>query len=272
LADTPRGKGSEVLNVVATGASGAIGKHLEEVSDLALRLPANEIEAKLALKDYKCDTLLHLAAVTNPLEVASNPGRSRAINVESTVSLMRGLIRAGGNRFIFASTGHVYGPQRWGHLSSEMDPTNAISAYASQKLEAEYFLTELAKEYGISLIIARIFSIFGPGMPEHYLAGMAANAVQKGAPLPTVRNADDIRDFSSPIQVAAVLTKLARSNKRSVEILNIATGNPMSVMERILKEYPIWPQELFERRQSSLPWLVGSPVRLTNYLRETGKL
>jgi nucleoside-diphosphate-sugar epimerase len=255
-----------ILGIAATGTSGSIGRHLQGVDPLNFRLPNKEINMQNELVRVNCTTLIHLAAITNPELVAKDVARSDSINVDSSVSLIRAFIKVGGKRFIFASTSHVYGPQMIGHFSSESDNPNPISLYSQQKLRAERAITEIAEQNEIDLIIVRIFSVFGPSMAQYYLAGTVLNQLGKRVSYPTISNSEDVRDFSQPSWVAKKLKEFCGLEKSGTLVCNIASGTPTSIREKVLQENPNWPSASFDGRQSNLPWLVGSNLRLKELL------
>ena len=254
------------MKIFATGRTGSIGKHLNGVESLSIRFPSTEAQLQDELTHRKCDTLIHLAAVTNPIQVAQDKIHSGYINVDAPVVLLKAFIKSGGNRFIFASTSHVYGPQEVGHLSLETDTPNPISAYAEQKLRAEQGLIEVAGGHEIDLTILRIFSVFGSSMANHYLAGAVSSQVGKQNSFPMIHNSEDIRDFSTPSWVAQKINEFCYLKRGGLTVCNIASGVPMSIREKVLGEFPLWPLNYFDGLQSNMSWLVGSDHLLNKLL------
>jgi nucleoside-diphosphate-sugar epimerase len=253
------------LNIFATGITGSIGRNLQGVKPLRLKLPC-EIEAiQQTLEGLGCSTLIHLAAMTAIPRVEKEVALSTSINVEAPIALLQAFINSGGKRFIFASTGHVYGPQQVGHFSVESDEPNPQSLYSEQKLRAENALTEIANSNDVDLVILRIFSVFGPSMANHYLAGMVSKQNTFSTTFPMLSNSEDVRDFSNPAWVARRIEEFCRLELSGVVRCNIASSAPMTIRERVLQARPEWPQECFDGGQSNMPWLVGSN-RLLNAL------
>jgi nucleoside-diphosphate-sugar epimerase len=87
--------------------------------------------------------------------------------------------RAGAERFLFVSSGAVYGrqPQNISHLSENFvggpDWLNPNSAYAEGKRVAEQMCAIWAKEAGLDVTIARCFTFVGPHLPldKHFAVG-----------------------------------------------------------------------------------------------------
>jgi nucleoside-diphosphate-sugar epimerase len=254
------------LRIFATGRTGSIGKHLDGVDSLSIRFPSTEAQIQAELAYRECDTLIHLAAVTNPIQVAQDEIRSRYVNVDAPVVLLKAFIESGGKRFVFASTGHVYGPQEVGHLSLETDTPHPISVYANQKLRAESALIEVAEQHEIDLTILRIFSVFGSSMARHYLAGTVSSQVGKQISFPMIHNSEDVRDFSTPFWVAKKIEEFCYLEGGGITICNIASGVPMSIRGKVLLEFPLWPSNCFDGLQSNMSWLVGSNQLLNELL------
>lgn len=257
------------LNIFATGMTGSIGKNLKGVKPLRLKLPC-EVEAiEETLEGLGCSSLIHLAAMTDIPRVEKQVALSNSINVEAPIALLQAFINSGGKQFIFASTGHVYGPQQVGHFSVESDMVNPQSLYSDQKLRAENALIEMANRNDVDLVILRIFSVFGPSMANHYLAGMVSKQNTGSTIFPMISYSEDIRDFSSPSWVARKVEEFCRLESSGVVTCNIASSAPMSIKERVLQARPEWPQECFDGRQSNMSWLVGSNRLLKALLPES---
>jgi UDP-glucose 4-epimerase len=176
------------------------------------------------------------------------------VNVSGSLSLFKAFEASGGSRFIFASTGHVYGNSD----SKKVDvnsPTNPISDYAKQKLETEKSLLEYARQSSVDLVIIRIFSIFGPGMSKHYLASRVYNSISTEK-YTMVKNSNDIRDFITPTNLVEDIKNVVAMNQCH-SILNICSGSEVTIRDKILSLEPRWPIELFEDSNSVLPYLVG---------------
>jgi dTDP-glucose 4,6-dehydratase len=102
-----------------------------------------------------------------PLEMAS-------VIVDGTRRVLDLAVRAGAGRFLFVSSGAVYGPQPAGvsHLPEDHpggpDPLNPRNAYAEAKRFAELWCSST-----MPTVIARPFAFVGPGLPldAHFAIG-----------------------------------------------------------------------------------------------------
>ena len=154
------------------------------------------------------DVVMHLAGGTH----TAPADRLEALNVGATRNLLEAM--RPGTRMVLGSTGSVYGDTQ-GRAQGEDHPTVPLTAYAQSKLRAEEVAEAVAEERGISLVVARIFNVVGPGQPRSYLPGVLAAQLaeiqERGAqpllrmgPLTTSRDYIDVRDVASALWVLAV--------------------------------------------------------------------
>ena len=113
-------------------------------------------------------------------------------------------------------------------------------------------------------MVARIFSVFGVDMANHYLASKVFKETRTSVgktEYSTIENGGDIRDFMEPFEVARRLDLIAKTKRidQQIQILNICTGVPTSVKQKVLIANPNWPEDKINTNFSSLPHLVGSP-------------
>lgn len=89
------------------------------------------------------------------------------------------LARENGARFVFMSSGAVYGVQPWDvtHVGEDWmggpDPRDPRSAYAEGKRAAETLCAIYARQFGVEVVTARIFALLGPllSLDIHFAAG-----------------------------------------------------------------------------------------------------
>jgi nucleoside-diphosphate-sugar epimerase len=249
--------------IFSTGSSGSIGRLLPHVKSLNINLLDYEKNIRKELMEKKPDALIHLAAITNHKEINKDPEYSRQINVSGTKKLFDAFSSAGGKKFIFISSGHVYGKKEFGKVSSETDDLNPLTMYAAQKAEAESYLLEKSQESDIQIVILRMFSVAGPNMANHYFASNILNS-QNFEP---VHNALDVRDFLSVSKAAKMIYSATETSKDLPSILNVCSGVPVRIKDKVFDLYPGWPPSAFIYSHSELPWLVGNPSLFRQYLK-----
>ena len=110
------------------------------------------------------DAVIHVAAYFRTVNDTEGIIRT---NHAGTVALANASIAAGVKRFIFTSTGNVYGSD-YQRPSKEDDVVNINDprAYSSSKIAAENELISLYKNKGFDIRILRLGFVYGDGDPH----------------------------------------------------------------------------------------------------------
>ncbi|MDB4943234.1 MAG: UDP-glucose 4-epimerase [Labilithrix sp.] len=170
------------MNILVTGATGKVGSRLAKrlagghhrVRSL-VRSPARAAElglaqhveivqgdlleeASLDLAVRGMDAVVHCAAFFR----GATPEEAHAVNDLGTRRLAIASRAAGVKRFVFTSTGLVYGPKD-GRAAHEDDACAPIDAYPQSKLAAERFLFALE---GLDVRVLRLPFVYGDGDPH----------------------------------------------------------------------------------------------------------
>jgi UDP-glucose 4-epimerase len=169
------------MKILVTGATGKVGSRLAKrlakrgdevralVRDAARAEALREARIELAVGDLLevdslaaavrgIDAVVHCAAFFR----GATPEQAHAVNDLGTQHLATAARAASVKRFVFTSTGLVYGPNG-GRPSREDDPCAPIDGYPASKLAAERFL--LAME-GLDVRVLRLPFVYGDGDPH----------------------------------------------------------------------------------------------------------
>ena len=169
------------MNILITGATGKIGSRLAKrlvqrgdrvralVRDATRAAALREAHVELAAGDLLdvaslraavrgVDAVVHCAAFFR----GATPEQAHAVNDLGTQHLASAVRAASVKRFVFTSTGLVYG-SNGGLLAGEDDPCVPTAAYPVSKLAAERFL--LASE-GLDVRVLRLPFVYGDGDPH----------------------------------------------------------------------------------------------------------
>lgn len=223
-----------------------------------------------AAADARPDAVIHLAAVASGAEARRDPERTAAVNTAAAVDLARAVWQTGAPRFLFVSTGEVYGAGHSGAIA-ESAPVEPVSPYGASKAAAETALREVAAGARMPLLIARPFPHTGPGQAAAYvipaLAARLAAARREGASTIRAGNLAAVRDFLDVRDVvAAYLQMLERG--RPGETYNVASGTGRSIAEcaallqAVVGTHVTIEPDAALLRPSDIPVLIGDAGKL----------
>jgi len=261
--------GSHLVPALAAAGREVIGVHLPGLPPGAGDIPwhacdLRERSAVQALLDeIRPQAIVHLAALAAPSEVERAPLDALRANFLALDALLEALSRGGRRtRFLFVSTGEVYGPTAAaapGH--GESDPLRPMNLYAATKAAGEMRVQLAVERAGLDALIARPFNHTGPGRPALYAESTFAEQIariERGAQEPVLRvgNLDPVRDYSDVRDVVAAYSLLLERGERG-QAYNVCSGQRRSirsVLERLLARSTAEPRvEVDPARYRALP-------------------
>jgi nucleoside-diphosphate-sugar epimerase len=253
------------VSVMATGMTGVIGRHLHGLA-IPLKVDLAAIEKSNIVSKFRGgQNLIHLAGIVGEQKVTSNKEYSYSVNVSGAEALAERFHKHGTGVFIYISSSHVYKPSiKQLTENSEVGPT---SNYAIQKLEAELKVGSVFKDDPERLVIVRLFSILGDGMPDFSLGG-AIRRLSDDKQF-VIHNCDDVRDFLSPTVAARCIVDIAQS-KKVHGTYNLCSGNAQTIKEAVLSRIsPTLHDEVKPRLlsgNSGNPSIIGSNSKLLDQI------
>jgi nucleoside-diphosphate-sugar epimerase len=121
--------------------------------------------------DFPCaDFIVHSASQASPKYYGVDPVGTLLANAAGTMYLLEHAVRSQAEKFLFFSSGEVYGvpvdptcpveEQDYGYL----DPMNVRSCYAESKRIGETMCAAWAQQHDLHTSVVRPFHTYGPGM------------------------------------------------------------------------------------------------------------
>jgi UDP-glucose 4-epimerase len=138
-------------------------------STLVERSVGDEAAVAKVLRTARFDACFHFAGRIESGISMEEPEEFFVANVAETLSLLRALVAAGVERFVFSSSAAVYGNPQYTPID-EAHPTNAVSPYGESKLLVERSLAWLARLERLRFASLRYFNAAGAieGRPERH--------------------------------------------------------------------------------------------------------
>lgn len=216
-----------------------VGRARPGATTLPVRVLSADGESALRelVEMFAPDAILHAAGKASVGASLAQPREDFDGAVLTWIELLEAVRRSSRRpRLLLPSSAAVYGnpvtlPVR------EDAPTRPISPYGFHKLTSELLAEEYAACFGLDIVVARLFSVFGPAQRRllawelfDQLAGPAPQVVLQGTGRET-------RDFLHVDDVAEAALRIleqhgaARGEAGHAEILNVASGEELSVLE-----------------------------------------
>lgn len=117
----------------------------------------NEAAVKTALSG--CDSVIHLACISNDPSFELDPALGKSINLDSFLPIVRSAKAAGVSRFIYASSSSVYGIKEGVEVTEDLE-LEPLTDYSKFKVMTEEILTR-EREPGFTTCIIRPATVCG---------------------------------------------------------------------------------------------------------------
>jgi UDP-N-acetylglucosamine/UDP-N-acetyl-alpha-D-glucosaminouronate 4-epimerase len=177
--------------------------------------------------------VFHLAALPSVARSLESPLDSHLHNATGTLHVLHAAVRQAA-RVVYAGSSSAYGNQEAEskHEGLREDP---LSPYAASKLAGELYCRAFARAFGLRVVIARFFNVFGPRQkPDSPYAGVIAAfclAALRGTPPRIDGDGLQSRDFTY-VEDAVDGTVLAMDKDTpGCEIVNLAYGQSHTLRE-----------------------------------------
>jgi len=192
-----------------------------EKSDEALSEILSEKRGKTAV--------FHMAGIAHAGECEENPVKAFETHILLTFQVLEFCRQNKIGKFIFPSTGLVYGDYHRQPVTEETSPSPQ-NIYAALKLSAEAIITGHSKSFKITCFIARLGNVYGPGSNQDTVVSTIIKKIKNGERI-VVRDLIPIRDFIYIDDVIEGLIRLfVSTDKHECYIVNLSTGIGTSVL------------------------------------------
>jgi GDP-4-dehydro-6-deoxy-D-mannose reductase len=294
------------LKAFITGIAGFAGRHLitylhsrgdevaglepEDTEDLDKLAKAHDIKIftgdirdekalSKALKQFKPDTIFHLAAQSSVRLSFENPQDTFSINIMGTLTLLEAINKLNiQTKTLVITSSEVYGPLLPEEIPvSENHPLHPVNPYAVSKAAVDLLAYQYVKSYGQQVYVARAFSHSGPwqktvGVLSDWAFQIAKIDLGLSQPIIKVGNMNVKRDYGDVRDVVRAYVDIIEKGKPG-EPYNVCSGIGYKLADLLEKYRRFTQKEIMvvvdqsRMRPVDIPILVGSNEKLR---RDTG--
>lgn len=188
----------------------------------------DEIYIKTIFKQYKFDSIIHLAAESHVDRSITNPLTFAKTNILGTLVLLEAFKAVWENNwldkcFYHVSTDEVYGSIEEG-LFVETTPYNPNSPYSASKGSSDHFVRVYGQTFGMPYIISNCSNNYGPNQFPEKLIPLFINNILNEKQLPVYGDGNYTRDWLY-VKDHAIAIDLVFHKGKNYETYNIGGFN-----------------------------------------------
>jgi UDP-glucose 4-epimerase len=182
-----------------------------------------------AMARFKPNCVVHLAALHYIPAAEADPALTVSINVHGTQVMLSAALKAGVQRFWYASTGDVYPPSDAAHR--EEDAPGPFNIYGLSKLQGEQLVALAARQHPQTHFVAgRLFNLYGPGETNPHILPGILRQLRNGPSAPLrLGSLWPERDLTPVRDAACVVIETMRRSKPGITTINIGSSKASSI-------------------------------------------
>ena len=185
-----------------------------------------------AVSTTESTAIVHIAAVVNPVALATDPLLALNVNLAGTVNVLDAARRHGTSQFIyFSSIGALptiqYEPVDASHPVLLAREGPGAGFYGASKVASEAFALAYAEAFDLDVRIVRPSAVYGLGMQwPIYIKPMVEGAA-RGEPVSFRTGGSFPRDYTHVADVASLVIACLNAHPDHDRIFYAATGHPL---------------------------------------------
>jgi len=213
------------------------------------------------------DTVIHAAAAASRDLNEEQPELMFDTIVDGTKEVLKIAGRGTCRRFIFVSSGAVYGvqPSELSHVPESYpgapDPLAPKSAYGEAKRAAEFLCSNFARRENVPVKIARCYAFVGPYLPlnSHFAVGNFIRDVLAEKPIHVEGDGTSVRSYLYAADMVVWLMKIL-VNGQTCNAYNVGSGEAISIKDLAWKTHEAGCHFVSTRTQLLNPVLIGKSL------------
>ena len=194
-------------------------------------------EAVLDRLASECDVIVHLAAAVGVKLVVERPVHTITTNVDGTAAVLQAARRYRAKTLI-ASTSEVYGKGLRVPFNEDDDVLLGATcrhrwAYAASKMVDEFLGLAYYKEFGLPVVLFRLFNTVGPRQIGRYGMVMPrfVRAALAGEPIPVYGDGTQSRCFCHVQDAVRAMIALSQEPAAAGRVFNIGSTEQISILD-----------------------------------------
>jgi len=213
-------------------------------------------KVKTVFKDYKIDSIIHLAAESHVDRSIKDPFLFAQTNVIGTLSLLQVAKESwNGNfsdkLFYHVSTDEVYGSLAKEGFFTEKTAYDPHSPYSASKASSDHFVRAFANTYGLPVLISNCSNNYGPNQFPEKLIPLFINNIVHNKSLPVYGNGENVRDWLFVADHTSAIDIIFHKGKLG-ETYNIGGSNEWKNIDLIKVIIKIVDRLLGRKKDTSL--------------------
>ena len=189
------------------------------------------VDSLSQLKKVKPEIIYHLAAYNHVGDSFLHVSEALHCNGIATANLLE--CYQDYEKFIYMSTSETYGKQTTVPFQETMTPF-PISPYAVGKYSGELYARMMQHVHGLPIVVLKPFNTFGPFQSPRAVIGEMIIKCLKGEDI-LATEGKQTREFNYVDNIVDGLIAAGKSNEGVGEVINIASGEEITIKDLILK-------------------------------------
>jgi UDP-glucuronate 4-epimerase len=181
---------------------------------------------------WRFSAAVHLAARPGVRASLRDPEPYIRINVQGTLNVLRTAVDAGVGRIIFASSSSVYGPVTR-EAREDRDAPRPLSPYAASKVAGEAFCHAYASMSGITTVVLRFFTVYGPRQRPDMAINRFTDAIWHGRPITVFGDGKSRRDYTFIDDITDGVDASLSAPMEGYRVFNLGGARPVQLLDLV---------------------------------------
>ncbi|SMF75400.1 NAD-dependent epimerase/dehydratase family protein [Pseudobacteriovorax antillogorgiicola] len=250
------------MNVLLTGSSGNLGRHLRHCGkNRYISIRRTDLDTNSVAVPSNTSGILH-AAFDLKLDPKVDPYQYYESNVGLTCKLLNAALSSNIDFFAYISSSAVYGKAS---ITNESQHCRPINHYGRTKLFCEKIIADFCEKNGIKCEVYRVFNLFG-GEDRFSVLSKLNHCIKNQIGFTLANSGKSQRDFIHVEDAATIIDSLLNSHQ--FDILNIGSGSPTSLIQIVQAYKEINDFEIIHVIRDEIPSSVADISRLKQLIRD----